>query len=233
MVYLLEQHPLAAIYLKQIISHIGELKVLVCPSIPFARQEIKNLNSVLIIDKAHFSSHSTANLHSLKAIFPDAKILILGNPISPDELCRLLFLGIQGFITYDDVSDQLIRAVHVLVEGQLWIRHRVLHRFVNLSADLAHSKAEPEFFTKREWEIVGLLERRLADKQIAGALQITERTVRYHLTQIFDKLGVRDRYSAVELIHAGDSWSADRRSIAPAPMEVLRSQSRVGRNPKL
>jgi DNA-binding NarL/FixJ family response regulator len=200
-VFLLEQHPLAAMYLKQVLCKAGGLKVQTCPSLPLERPSMKDASSVVVIDNAQFSIHPVGYLHSLAAIFPFARILILGNSVSTDELCRLLFLGVHGFVTYAEIEGELIRSVRALAKGQLWIHRKALTRFANLAAELSRSKMTPRLFTRREWEVVGLLERRLADKQIAAALKISERTVRYHLTQIFDKLGVRDRWSVVELVH--------------------------------
>ncbi len=57
-------------------------------------------------------------------------------------------------------------------------------------------------FSSRENEIVGLLQRRLCDKEISSALGISERTVRFHLQNLFQKLGVHDRYSVVEWARA-------------------------------
>jgi DNA-binding CsgD family transcriptional regulator len=52
----------------------------------------------------------------------------------------------------------------------------------------------------REKEVAALLERRLCNKEIGSALGICERTVRFHLGNIFKKLGVSDRYSLIDLL---------------------------------
>jgi DNA-binding NarL/FixJ family response regulator len=68
-----------------------------------------------------------------------------------------------------------------------------------LSSGLGKQKRrEHSALSPRESEIVGLLQRRLSDKEIGCALGISERTVRFHLHNIFEKLGVHDRYGVVD-----------------------------------
>jgi DNA-binding CsgD family transcriptional regulator len=86
----------------------------------------------------------------------------------------------------------------------------VPERYVRLSS--AFASREPSkrgALTPREEEIVGLLLRRLSNKEIASALGISERTVRFHLQSIFDKVGVRDRHSVIEVARATAFMPAD------------------------
>jgi DNA-binding NarL/FixJ family response regulator len=52
--------------------------------------------------------------------------------------------------------------------------------------------------------VLDLLQRRLSNKEISAALEITERTVRFHLVNIFAKMGVHDRHSAVDLVRSSN-----------------------------
>jgi DNA-binding NarL/FixJ family response regulator len=66
-------------------------------------------------------------------------------------------------------------------------------------------------FTPRVELVLGLLERRLGNKEIASALSISERTVRFHLANIFRKLGVHNRYSVAEVTRSGGRFSFELR----------------------
>jgi len=71
----------------------------------------------------------------------------------------------------------------------------------------------PDVLTPREWEVLALLRERLSNEQIASRLGITERTAKYHVSEILSKLGLRDRREA----KASSRWDE-----APVVMQLLR-----------
>jgi DNA-binding NarL/FixJ family response regulator len=143
-------------------------------------------------------------LRSFRERFPEGKALVVGRTLAPDELCRLLFLGVRGFVAYEDVAADLCRAARSLAEGHLWVAREVLERFASYASRVAQlERRRPKVFTAREALILGLVEREMCDKEISAALGITGRTVRFHLQNIFAKLGVHDRQAVVGLARSG------------------------------
>jgi LuxR family transcriptional regulator of csgAB operon len=198
-VLMAEEHPLAALYLEGILSR-GGLSVAPGGRNPSGAADARQQPSVILVDPDPLRQPLGVCLRSFAVRFPEGKTLVVGRTLAVDELCRLLFLGVHGFVAYEDVEADLCRAVRSLAEGHLWVDREVLERFASYPPGVARLK-RPRLrsFTAREVLILGLVERGMCDKEISAALGITERTVRFHLQNIFAKLGVHDRQAVVRL----------------------------------
>jgi len=198
-VYVVEPHPVAACHLATALKRIPALEVI--PSGVNLPNDavLSKKSSLLIVDADALPFPLVPYLHTVKLLFPDAQILVIGKRLPDDELCRILFHGVRGFVVYDQVDKQLCPAVDALFRGRTWVRPEVLDRYPILSSTLSRCERYVQgALSPRESEIVGLLQRRLCDKEISSALGVSEHTVRFHLQNIFDKLGVHDRYSVIE-----------------------------------
>lgn len=198
-VVLVESHPLAARYVSGLLRRDGITAVLERePSVRRLQEARRPL--VFLIHGESLAARSDAYLLSLRVGFPDSRILIYGRKLVDDELCHMLMLGIHGYLSYDEVEAALADAVGMLAQGRLWFPRKALERLAQLASGWRDARRRGQrLFTGHEEMILGLLERRLSDKEISVALRITERTVRSHLQNIFAKLGVHDRYSATDL----------------------------------
>jgi DNA-binding NarL/FixJ family response regulator len=204
LVCLVEPHPLAARYLVALLRRNPALEVIVSGIDLPGDAVLQSKPSACIIDGAALPFPLAAFLRTLRMAFGDAKLLVIGSAISDDDLCRLLFQGVSGFISYEKVEQEVCVAVEALLKGRMWVSPRALERYWMVSSGVdGHDRRGCGTLSPRESEIVGLLRRRLSDKEIAAALRISERTVRFHLKNVFDKLGVHDRYSVIELARNG------------------------------
>ena len=204
-VCLAEGHPLAAHYIGMILECRPALEVVQCGDMFPDEAVLQKRPSLLVIDANELPVPLAVYLRTVRRGFTDGQILVIGKPIPAEEMCRLLFLGVGGFVTYDKVEEQVCAAVDALLGGHVWIPPEVLERYVRLSSRLANQKGGGHgLFTPRESVTLGLLQRRLSNKEIGCILGISERTVRFHLQNIFGKLGVRDRYSVAALAGHGD-----------------------------
>jgi DNA-binding NarL/FixJ family response regulator len=136
-----------------------------------------------------------------RAQAPGSKFLALLAPaeasVSLPEKIRLFFWGIDGFVELHETwQKELPHAVQNLLKGQLWVPSEVLLAFVThaksiLDAQLLHG----HFLTAREAQVLQLLMRRLTNKDISSALRISERTVKFHVSNILSKLQLEDRHA--------------------------------------
>jgi DNA-binding NarL/FixJ family response regulator len=141
-----------------------------------------------------------ATIRLLRHELPQVRILVLAESFTAGQMCRLLASGCHGFLRYDGIGD-LTTALGALLSGHTWVPPEVLEEFaLNAPSLLAGRRNSDTAFTEREALVVELVEKRLTNKEVALALGITERTVRFHLRNIFEKLGVSDRYSVVEFV---------------------------------
>src|SRR5581483_3349376 len=150
--------------------------------------------SVFVIDLGTLSVPLHVCAEQLMLHYPDSKVLLLGDKPAHFHLLLMLELGIHGFVRYPDVKKWLVKAIRSVMRGAPWFPQEVLDRF---AASAEQTGRHWHSLTKREQLIVLFLERRLSNKEIAVALNISENTVKFHLANIFRKLGVHDRYSVV------------------------------------
>lgn len=210
-VCLIENHPLAARLLRQILKGCRNMEIFVNGKSLKQKTAFGERSSVFVIDGDGLPTPLGSYLQSIRAVSPEARILLLGNPLATKDLCRVLLLGIHGFVSYAQI-DNLGAAIEAISDGHLWAPPDVLEQFALYLSRLFQSKQRRHrMFTPRE-ELIGLLERRLSNKEIGSALSISERTVRFHLGNIFSKLGVHDRHSVIEVAR-----SRDLPEVAPAP----------------
>ena len=156
---------------------------------------------VLVMDAKHLIPLHRPFLQMLTRRFPEAKILALGEKPPQREGSELL-RGIHGFVLYAQAKPKLAPALRALSNDHWWLPHTVFEHFAQLSA-MSNRTQESARLTPREAQILALHMNRLSNKEIAGNLNITERTVKFHLAKIFDKLGVRDRHNAAEMADSG------------------------------
>ena len=120
---------------------------------------------------------------------PSAAVLLLSDdPPNVRDLRR--FSGTWGILPTDASAEELSAAVHALSQGLV----------VGTPALLFETESGPPSqgpLTERESEVLGLLARGLANKQIAAALGISEHTVKFHVSSIYNKLNVTNRTEAV------------------------------------
>ncbi len=197
---LIEHNPLAARQLHRLLD--GDPGFLV-----FSHEEVFDAPSnarppiqVFVLDNSTLPTALSRYLRTLRLRYPDAAVLVLDHAQPAEELSRLLLLGIQGFIPFDRAAEELPIAVRALADGHLWVASEVLEQHARFSSQLTRArtlKGTP--LTRREHRILELVQRRLANKEIATILSISEHTVKFHLGNIFLKLGVPDRRAARDL----------------------------------
>jgi DNA-binding NarL/FixJ family response regulator len=125
----------------------------------------------------------------LCTLFPEARILMLTTFDGDEDIHRAFEAGAQGYVLKNSTGDSLIPALRAVAAGQRWVPREVASR-------LAFRDTFEEL-TDREMDVLAHLAKGLANKQIAGALKISEYTVKDHLKNILGKLRVADRTEAV------------------------------------
>jgi DNA-binding CsgD family transcriptional regulator len=119
-----------------------------------------------------------------------ATLLLVDAPLNVREMRRSL--RVWGVLPTDVSAEELIAAVHALSQGLIVGTSTLLFESESESEPLSHGP-----LTDRESEVLGLLSKGLANKQIAVALGISEHTVKFHVSSIYTKLNVTNRTEAV------------------------------------
>lgn len=127
---------------------------------------------------------------------PEARVLIFSTFARDEEVQSALKAGALGYLQKSSSRDDLLKAIRTVARGGRWLSPELEERLKVLTA-------EPEI-TPREREILTLVTRGNANKEIAATLGISEDTVKQHVSRILVKLKVNDRAQATaEAIRRG------------------------------
>lgn len=155
---------------------------------------------VYILD-AHVARPATcALLANLLERFPKSRLIVVGERHTESDNNSYLRLGVKGLLTYAEAHEQLIRAVPRVAAGGFWVPRSVLSGFVDsiLKAPGHHLKDFTNL-SPREREVFDSLLANLANKEIGTRLNIAERTVKFHVSNLLGKFGVRRRADLILL----------------------------------
>lgn len=125
---------------------------------------------------------------AIRREFPGAHLIALTTYGGDEDIRRALAAGVQAYLTKDVLHDELLKAIRAVHSGQTYLPAAV-------AASLAAQLPRPDL-SAREVQVLGLIVRGLANKQIAFTLSIAEHTVKNHVKNILSKLGVQDRTQA-------------------------------------
>jgi len=123
---------------------------------------------------------------------PRVKIVMLTSFAEPQHVNAALDAGAVGYLPKDAESDEIGRAVRAANRGEAPFSSRAAGALLSRRAQ----RRPGEDLTPREREILDLVGQGLANKQISRRLNIKEKTVKAHLTNVFQRIGVSDRTSA-------------------------------------
>ena len=139
--------------------------------------------------------------NALKVIgqkFPTTACIMISGDEQPGVAARAVSAGASGFIPKSFTADEMIVAIQKVLSGDV---------FVPATADLS-TPPDTNGLTLRQLEVISMLGRGFSNKEIARALDVAERTVKAHVSAVFEALNVRNRTQAVLV--------AQRRGFLPA-----------------
>jgi DNA-binding NarL/FixJ family response regulator len=132
----------------------------------------------------------------------------------------LLNMGVKGLIAHEFAAQQLPRALQAVDAGGFWVLRILLSRFVESvitkDRELKTDKISGINISRREREIVDVLLLNLSNKEIANRLIISERTVKFHVSNLLVKFNVQRRADLMLLCYQSGRTSAERPSL-PTP----------------
>lgn len=164
--------------------------------------------AVLVLDLGLPGLGGPVAVAGLRGASPATRIIAVSATVSDEMELALFRVGVRG-CCQRDIDPQLLKRVVLTVQvGELWIRRSLTPRLLDEPSVAPSDRTQTRravagrlaYLTHREQEIAALIADGGSNKQIARRLTITERTVKSHLTEIFRKLGVRDRLKLALLL---------------------------------
>jgi DNA-binding NarL/FixJ family response regulator len=139
-----------------------------------------------------------AATRELTRTVPEVKVLVLTTFEQDDYIFGALRAGASGFLLKRTRPEDLIAAVHTIAAGDALLSPSVTRRVIDrMARQPVPDTSTVDVLTQREREVLRLIARGLANREIAQALVVEESTVRTHVKRILMKLGLRDRVQAV------------------------------------
>ncbi len=148
------------------------------------------------VDARHIIITDPQNAPQIMKTYPTAKVMVLSDAPTFEEGSALLPLGIRCYgNTYIHIK-HLMQAIMTIESGAVWLYPAFMRQLIHgVSSAAKNRQTLLDRLTDRERETALLVKEGKSNKEIAKALNITERTVKQHMSNIFEKLGVSDRLS--------------------------------------
>ncbi len=134
---------------------------------------------------------------------PQAQLCLLSAQLQPEVLQRGLSVGANGYIIKDVSPDELTRALKIIASGGTYVDPRIAGEVLRRRA--TSKRRYPMFeLTAREHEVVRLIAQGLSNREISERLNVSDKTVKNHVSHIFSKLNIGTRsQAAVHAVRAG------------------------------
>jgi len=128
---------------------------------------------------------------------PGVKVLLLTTFEADNHVIQALKAGASGYILKDSKPDSIVSSLLAVMAGERVMASAVANRVLEMLTGTTTPKEFYDGLTGREIEILKLLAGGMANKQIAYKLKISEKTVRNHVSNMYEKLNIYDRSQAV------------------------------------
>ena len=149
---------------------------------------------VILIDLWGLPLPTSEYLDAFIAAIPRCTFLALDRARNGIDVARFLRAGFAGFISHEEALYLLGPALNAVAEGRVWTSPEVIRIYMNLTSQRTTARGVGvETLTTRENQVLELLRRRYSNKEMASLLQISESTVKFHVSNVLMKLNVNDR----------------------------------------
>jgi DNA-binding NarL/FixJ family response regulator len=198
-VQVVSSHPLLTRAVEKVLARAKGFPIVTLPPALNEADAIgqSNYPRLLLLDGCSLRTDLGRLAERCRAASPGSKFLALLSPENGRfaEKTRLFYWGIDGFVDLHETwQTELPLAIRAVLRGQPWVPPEILVAFVKQAKMLLDAQLLPgHSLTAREGQVLQLLMRRLTNKEVSNALGISERTVKFHVSNILSKLQLEDR----------------------------------------
>ncbi|MFL7791192.1 MAG: response regulator [Anaerolineae bacterium] len=148
---------------------------------------------VILIDVQMPGIGGIEAIRQIKKRVPKAQVVVLSSFDQEEYIFQSIQAGAKGYVLKDSELEELLAVVRAAARGESLLPAHIATKLVRRvsAAKIGHD------LTKREYEVLCLMAKGMRNREIAKKLNITERTVKNHVTQVIAKLGVKSRTEAV------------------------------------
>jgi two-component system nitrate/nitrite response regulator NarL len=164
----------------------------------FEADSAVSADAVYWLDVSGFDDNDTFIACLDRLIDANASTVVLSGKPGESEAFALLSRGVRGYCHVQAAPEQLQEVARVVRSGGFWMPPELVKSLITLAKRVDRRRPSPEpgsleALTEREQQVALLVGRGFNNREIAAALEVSERTVKANLTMIFEKLALRDR----------------------------------------
>ena len=193
-----DDHNLIREGLKQLLEFDGSMEIISEASngVECLDKLQDTIPDVLLLDINMPEKNGLEVLEGIKKIKYEVKVLILTVHNELEYLLKAVDIGVDGYILKDSESAELKKAINAILAGENYIQASLIPALNNRLANRDIDKDKIDSLTGRELEVLIQVASGMFNKEIATSLNISERTVKNHISNIFKKIDVSDRTQA-------------------------------------
>jgi two-component system nitrate/nitrite response regulator NarL len=195
-----DDHPIFRDGLKRLLESEGEFKVIgeACDGIEAVAMARQLIPEVMLLDLAMPRRQGLETLRELASDARAVRVILLTAAAEKEQIVEALQLGARGVVLKDSATQILLKSIRAVMNGEYWVGRESVSNLVQYLRTLvtppsAFPQRNKYRLTPRELEIIAAVVAGFANKEIAQYFKISEDTVKHHLSNIFDKVGVSSR----------------------------------------
>ncbi len=197
-VMIADDHVMIREGIKQLLEFDGDIKVFLETGDGEECLQLleKNDPDVLLLDINMPKKNGIEVLKEIRKKDTGLKVLMLTVHNEVEYLIKAIEIGVDGYILKDSESAELKKAIFAVAEGEKYIQPSLIPALNAKLINKDEDKDKIEQLTKRELEVLAKVAKGMFNREIAISLNISERTVKNHISNIFKKIQVSDRTQA-------------------------------------
>ena len=188
---------------------------------------------IVVVNACMITDTSVRLVRGLRRLAPGVKIVVMGLARSQHAILQCVEDGVAGYVLKDSSLDDLLRSIRAADRDEAVVAPPLAATLVSYVAELVglDGRADmdpcgPQSLTRREREVLGLVQKGLTNQEIAATLVIELGTVKNHVHNILRKLNVNSRHDAVHVSRLAGLWGASEyRSYVPQRSPELKPRA--------
>ncbi len=238
-VIIADDHPVVRIGVRNVLAAHGRFAVVAEAEngVQAVTQTIDLKPDILLLDVQMPSSTGFDAVREVAAAAPKTRVVLLTGSIQAEQLADAFNAGARGIVLKSALTEQIAIALFSVLEGFYWAQGRRIDHLAGVLSELRAQRKEEHGerwnLTRRELEVVGLIVKGFSNRDIARQFNLSEETVKRHLSNTFEKLGISTRLElaifalANKLVPGGDAPANLPKDTLPSPPQRTSNNEQI------